>query len=116
MPRRERIPAALPLLLSTSDENPPAVGVSLDLSEQGAGIGYLAPRPFAVGQTLQIELVLPGATSTLRMAVEVVWCRQLSSAGPLGYRCGARLLAIGVRDALLLKQHLVAPAPVHHAA
>jgi hypothetical protein len=115
MPRRERIPVALPLLLSTSDGDPPVVGVSLDLQERG-GIGYLSPRPFTVGQALQVELVLPGAAAPLRMAAQVVWCDRLVGSGPLVYRCGARLLAIGVRDALLLQRYLVAPAPVHHAA
>ena len=109
MTRPFRLALRTPVLLLG---HPYAVGVTLDLSR--GGIGFLAPRAYAEGEALEIEVFLRDRPKGVRMVVEVAWCLAVPGRR-LAHRCGARLLAIGVRESMILRD-LMATEPQANAA
>lgn len=97
MARRDRCSIRTPLLIRR-DHHAAWVGVALDLSQ--GGVGLLSPAAVETGEILDLDL--PLGEGTVHLVVEVVWSASLDQ----GQRFGARLRAIGVRDALLLKREL----------
>lgn len=111
-PRRPRRPIRLPLLLREGAGNGAAgLGSTADMSDQG--LGFLSPGPLTAGQQIELGVMVPSHPAAIELLVQVRWCRRDTQGDghQLPYRCGARIVAVGVRDALYLRDYLARPRP-----
>jgi hypothetical protein len=104
MVRRPRHAIAAPVHVRAAGE---ARLDSLELTETvdigEGGLCIVTARARRVGETLRLRLMLPCRTAGMSLLAVVVW----TGAQPGGeLRCGLRLLAIDLRDALLLRRYL----------
>ena len=90
-----------PVLLSSS-----RIGATRDLTQRG--ICFTSEQPFRPRQKLELQISGTDALRPLQVAVEVVWCREVPEEGQ--HRVGARVLAISVKDSLVLGRMLARAA------
>ena len=103
MTRHHRHAIVAPVHVRTAGDADLELTETVDLSE--GGVCILTARDRRAGETLELRLMLPCRPAGMRMRAVVVW-----TAAPRGTeerrRCGVRLLAMDLRDALLLRRYL----------
>ncbi len=101
MLRHSRHAIVAPVHVRTAGEADLELAETVDISEGGLCIATARER--RAGETLELRVMLPCRTAGMTMRAVVVW----TAARPGGsWHCGLRLLAIGLRDALLLRRYL----------